>query len=97
MLSEFGLETNRANQLVVDSRLRTADPCIYAFGDCALARWAGQDTHLPARAHVPHQQASFFCTALGARICETAETNQDFEFRDYGSLVSIGHNRVKLH
>lgn len=93
MLSELGLETNRANQLVVDSRLRTTDPCIYAFGDCAQAPWVGQNTNLPARAQVAHQQASFLFETLGARIRGTAEPSRDFAFRDYGSLVSIGHTR----
>jgi len=37
-----GLETNRANQLVVGPTLQTTrDPDIFAFGDCAAAPWLG--------------------------------------------------------
>ena len=35
-----GLETNRANQLLVTTQLQTTrDPNIYAFGDCAACPW----------------------------------------------------------
>src|SRR5690606_25637170 len=35
----FGLETNRANQFVVDDRLCTSAPDVYALGDCAACPW----------------------------------------------------------
>ncbi|MBB5215379.1 NAD(P)/FAD-dependent oxidoreductase [Parapusillimonas granuli] len=93
MLGELGLETNRVNQLVVDAQLRTADPRIYAFGDCAQAPWIGQNSNLPARAQVAHQQAAFLYDAMSARIRGAPAPSRGFAFRDYGSLVSIGHNR----
>lgn len=36
-LAQLGLEFNSLNQIVVDDCLRTADPAIYALGDCAAA------------------------------------------------------------
>ncbi len=93
LLSTLGLETNRLHQIVVDERLRTADPDIYAIGDCAQAPWKGEDRSLPARAQVAHQQASFLRSVLRARIKGVAEPMDSFRFRDYGSLVSVGHTR----
>jgi len=96
LLKELGLEVNRLNQLVVDEGLRTGDPCIYALGDCAQAPWVGEDRPLPARAQVAHQQASFLLDTLEQRIAGKASRDgatQQFHFKDYGSLVSVGHNR----
>jgi NADH dehydrogenase len=128
LLKELGLEANRLNQLVVDAGLRTADPCIYAMGDCAQAPWIGEDRPLPARAQVAHQQASFLLATLEQRIAgkglakdeaRSGQAGQEdmqvgrgslggqsgeagagrprpgrrFHFKDYGSLVSVGHNR----
>ncbi len=92
-LSRLGLETNRINQLVVDSSLRTGDSSIYALGDCAQAPWLGEDHPLPARAQVAHQQAGFLMDTLRARINGEDPGTREFRFRDYGSLVSVGHSR----
>src|SRR3954469_19309079 len=46
-----GLETNRANQLVVDETLRTTrDEAIFALGDCAACPRPGSDRPVPPRA-----------------------------------------------
>ncbi|TEA77625.1 NAD(P)/FAD-dependent oxidoreductase [Allopusillimonas ginsengisoli] len=92
-LTTLGLETNRLHQIVVDERMRTADPDIFALGDCAQAPWAGESRSLPARAQVAHQQASFLRPVLRARIKGESEPQEHFRFRDYGSLVSVGHTR----
>lgn len=92
-LAGLGLETNRINQLVVDGSLRTSDPAIYALGDCAQSPWLGEDRPLPARAQVAHQQAGFLMDTLRERIKGQAVAQRTFRFRDYGSLVSVGHSR----
>lgn len=92
-LAELGLQTNRLHQLVVDEGMRTNDPNIFAFGDCAQAPWVGENRALPARAQVAHQQASFLRAVLKARLKGETEPASKFRFRDYGSLVSVGHTR----
>lgn len=92
-LAQLGLETNRIHQLVVDQALRTQDPNVYAMGDCAQAPWPAQGGQLPARAQVAHQQAQYLHGVLAARIRGTALPDEVFRFKDYGSLVSVGHNR----
>ncbi|GAB3538040.1 FAD-dependent oxidoreductase [Noviherbaspirillum agri] len=90
LLAQLGLETNRVNQLVVDASLRTNDPAVYAFGDCAAAPWGDEGKTLPARAQVAHQQASFLVPMLAERIQGRPVTPRRFQFHDRGSLVSIG-------
>ena len=64
-----GLETNRANQLVVTPTLQTTrDPNIFALGDCASAPWIGKTGNVPPRAQAAHQQASFLFRQLIRRI-----------------------------
>ncbi|MFW7341414.1 NAD(P)/FAD-dependent oxidoreductase [Pollutimonas sp. H1-120] len=95
-LKNLGLEVNRINQVVVDAGLRTSDPDIYAMGDCAQAPWHGSEAQqaLPARAQVAHQQADFLLAAMAKRIRGGADAGErTFRFRDYGSLVSVGHSR----
>lgn len=89
-LTQLGLNTNRVNQLIVDASLRTSDPSVYAFGDCAAAPWGDQGKFLPARAQVAHQQASFLVPILAERIQGKPVKPRAFEFHDRGSLVSIG-------
>jgi NADH dehydrogenase len=84
-----GLETNRANQLVVTPTLQTTrDPDIYALGDCASAPWLGRDGAVPPRAQAAHQQASFLYRQLVNRI--KGKPPAEFQYRDFGSLVSLG-------
>ncbi|HEY9281531.1 MAG TPA: NAD(P)/FAD-dependent oxidoreductase [Eoetvoesiella sp.] len=92
-LKDLGLPTNRINQVIVDSALRTSDAAIYAIGDCAQAPWDKEGEFLPARAQVAHQQASFLIPILAARIEGRDVGEQRFKFKDYGSLVSVGHSR----
>ena len=42
-----GLETNHLNQLLVDQTLATADPAIFAIGDCAACAWFGHAGNVP--------------------------------------------------
>lgn len=83
-----GLETNRINQLVVDSTLKTSDDSIFAMGDCAACVWKGHDGNVPPRAQAAHQQASALCKSLVNRLNGGALV--EFVYHDYGSLVSLG-------
>jgi len=87
----FGLETNRGNQFVVNDRLETSAPDVWALGDCAAAPWKDGKT-VPARAQAAHQQASYLERALIARLHQ-GRINRPFVYRDFGSLVSLGDNK----
>ncbi len=83
-----GLETNRSNQLVVTATLQTTrDERIFAIGDCAACAWKdGQN--VPPRAQAAHQQAQHLLKALRRRIA--GQPVQPWQYRDFGSLVSLG-------
>ena len=90
-LAGLGLETNRANQLVVHQTLQTTkDPDVFALGDCAACPWpqAGPAAVVPPRAQVAHQQASLLVKTMRARL--DGKPLPPFRFHDYGSLVSLG-------
>ncbi len=87
----LGLQLNRNNQFVVDQRLQTSVPGIYAIGDCAACDWHdGQN--VPARAQAAHQQADYLCGVLANPAAATS-TTRPYVYRDFGSLVSLGENR----
>jgi NADH dehydrogenase len=65
---------------------------IFAIGDCAACPWpeSGREgAILPPRAQVAHQQASLLVRTIKARL--DGAPLPDFHFRDFGSLVSLGH------
>jgi len=82
-----GLETNRANQLVVKPNLQTTeDDNIFAIGDCSsLIQPDGKP--VPPRAQAAHQQASHLYKVLIA--ISKGKPTPDFVYRDKGSLVSL--------
>ena len=83
-----GLETNRINQLLVRPTLQTTlDDDIFAFGDCAACPQPGSDRNVPPRAQAAHQQASLLAKSLKARL--EGNPLATYEYRDYGSLVSL--------
>lgn len=92
-LARLGLPVNRINQLIADRCLRTPDPHILALGDCAQVPWDEEGRFLPARAQVAHQQASYLRKRLAALIQGQSVDDTPFVFKDYGSLVSVGHSR----
>lgn len=92
-LTTLGLETNHINQLIVNERLETADPHIYAIGDCTQAPWVGENTFLPARAQVAHQQASYLYRVFNKKIQGNHQVVPPFKYKDYGSLVAVGHSK----
>lgn len=88
-LRDFGgLESNRLNQLVVRPSLQTTlDDRIFAFGDCAAAPWLGTDRIVPPRAQAAHQQGTHLAREL--RRFLAGEPVRPFQYRDFGSLVSL--------
>ena len=83
-----GLETNRINQLVVRPTLQTTrDDDVFALGDCASCPWPGHGT-VPPRAQAAHQQATHLYRQIRRRLA--GKPLQDYAYRDFGSLVSLG-------
>jgi NADH dehydrogenase len=85
-----GLETNRLNQLVVLPTLQsTRDPNIFAIGDCAACPWPGHQQPVPPRAQAAHQQATHMLKQMRRRL--TGKPLLAWRYRDFGSLVALGH------
>ena len=94
MLAGFdGLETNRANQLIVEpSLLVKGDQNIFALGDCAGCRIKGpngEEQWVPPRAQSAHQMASLVAKNISHLI--KTEPLEAFIYKDRGSLVSLSH------
>ncbi|MCO4861691.1 NAD(P)/FAD-dependent oxidoreductase [Cupriavidus sp. WGlv3] len=90
VLASLGLPVSRQGQLVVGPTLQSeGDPDIFAFGDCASCPWPEKQTSVPPRAQAAHQQATFLYQALCARLA--GRPLPQFAFKDFGSLVSLGH------
>jgi NADH dehydrogenase len=85
-----GLEVSRSNQLVVRPTLQTTkDDSIFAMGDCAYYLPEGASEPIPPRAQAAHQEASHIFKQIKALLSGAALT--PFVYRDFGSLVSLGH------
>lgn len=85
-----GLEVSRSNQLVVTPTLQTTlDPDIFSFGDCAWLVPPGETHAIPPRAQAAHQQSSHLIKQMQLRL--KGEPLKPFVYRDFGSLVSLGH------
>ena len=85
-----GLEVSRSNQLVVRPTLQTTkDDDIFAMGDCAYYVPAGETASIPPRAQAAHQEATHVFKQIKARLSGGELTT--FVYRDFGSLVSLGH------
>ena len=85
-----GLETTRANQLVVTPTLQTTrDERIFAIGDCAYFLPEGATRPVPPRAQSAHQMA----TTVFRNSCALIKGRplKQFVYKDQGSLVSLSH------
>ena len=90
VLATLGLETDRIGRLLVKPTLETTrDPAIYALGDCAACPWL-EGRQVPPRAQAAHQQASHLLALLKARVAGR-KAERAFRYRDFGSLISLGH------
>ncbi|MFB6421918.1 MAG: NAD(P)/FAD-dependent oxidoreductase [Candidatus Malihini olakiniferum] len=82
-----GLETNRINQLVVESTLQTTrDSNIYAIGDCA-ACLQPSGSFVPPRAQAAHQMATRCYHNILAQL--NKQPLKPYVYKDHGSLVSL--------
>jgi NADH dehydrogenase len=85
-----GLEVSRSGQLVVRPSLQTTrDDDIFAMGDCAYLVPEGEMQSVPPRAQAAHQQATHLSRQLTRRLA--GHPPAPFVYRDFGSLVSLGH------
>lgn len=85
-LATLGLETNRANQLVVNRNLQTSDPAVFAIGDCSsMLQENGRP--VPPRAQAAHQQATHMYKLIMAQM--NGKPLPEYTYRDHGSLVSL--------
>ena len=86
-----GLEVNKINQIVVRQTLQSvADDNIFALGDCAACPWLGHGGNVPPRAQAAHQQAALLFKTMKRRIAGKTKL-PEYVYRDYGSLVNLGH------
>jgi NADH dehydrogenase len=60
---------------------------VFALGDCAACPWPGRGT-VPPRAQAAHQQATHLYRQIRRRLA--GKPLQDYTYRDFGSLVSLG-------
>ena len=82
-----GLETNRANQIVVTEQLTSVtDADIYALGDCAHCVMPS-GLKVPPRAQSAHQMASHIFKNF--KLLDDNKPQEDYNYVDYGSLVSL--------
>lgn len=86
LLTELGLETNRANQLLVSPTLITGDPRVFALGDCCACP-DGHGKTVPPRAQSAGQMA--VTVAKNIEHMLAGEALEPFIYRDRGSLVSL--------
>lgn len=85
-----GLEVNKINQLIVKPTLQTTrDNNIFAMGDCAYCLQTENGKPVPPRAQAAHQQADFLAKALKKFILK--EPLPTYQYKDYGSLISLSH------
>lgn len=85
-----GLETNHLNQLVVNRNLQTTrDTYIFAMGDCAACPLDDLGNMVPPRAQAAHQEASILAKTIARGLKDKPPL--DYHYRDYGSLVALGH------
>jgi len=91
-LSSLGLPTAKGGQVQVDSHLRVSGvPAVYALGDCA-ACLDGNGKPVPPRAQAAHQQADYLVQTFVRASRGKPPPHLPYTYRDYGSLVSIGHS-----
>jgi NADH dehydrogenase len=92
MLGKLGLQTARGGGLDVDSHLRVKGAkAIWSLGDCAVCI-DGNGLPVPPRAQAAHQQADYLVTTFLRMDKGQPALTAPYEYRDYGSLVSVGQN-----
>lgn len=85
-----GLEVSRLNTLVVRQTLQTTkDDDIFAIGDACYLVPDGDTNPIGPRAQAAHQESSHLVKQIQRKL--KGEPLQPFVYRDFGSLVSLGH------
>lgn len=85
------LEKTRGGQVLVKPSLQsTRDPAIFALGDCASLTLPGHERPLAPTAQVARQEALHLSKHLPAWLEHGTEI-PPFTYREYGSVVSLGH------
>ena len=85
-----GLEVSRMNTLVVRPTLQTTkDDNIFAIGDACYLVPEGETVPIGPRAQAAHQESSHLVKQFQRLL--RGEPLQPFKYRDFGSLVSLGH------
>lgn len=85
------LPLNRIKQIIVTPGLQTAgDDNVFALGDCSSYMCPVKGAAVPPRAQVAHQQAVFLAEVLSQSRRNDITDIPAFQYRDYGSLVSLG-------
>jgi NADH dehydrogenase len=90
-LGSLGLPTTKSGAIDVDDRLRAKGvEGVYALGDCAACT-DGSGKPVPPRAQAAHQQADYLLKTFVNMDSGHPPPKDAYVYKDYGSLVSIGH------
>jgi NADH dehydrogenase len=90
-LASLGLPVTKSGAIEVDSQLRVKGvDGVYALGDCA-ACLDGAGKPVPPRAQAAHQQADYLVKTFVNLDKGRPPPAGPYLYKDYGSLVSIGH------
>jgi len=90
-LSSLGLPTTKGGAIEVDGHLRVKGvEGVYALGDCAACT-DRDGKPVPPRAQAAHQQADFLVKTFMNVASGRPPQKDAYVYKDYGSLVSIGH------
>ncbi len=90
-LASLGLPVTKGSAIEVDGHLRVKGvEGVYALGDCA-ACVDGSGKPVPPRAQAAHQQADYLLKTFMNMAAGHPPPKHPYVYKDYGSLVSIGH------
>jgi NADH dehydrogenase len=90
-LGSLGLPVTKGGAIEVDGHLRVKGvEGVYALGDCA-ACVDGGGKPVPPRAQAAHQQADYLLKTFMNMAAGHPPPTHPYVYKDYGSLVSIGH------
>jgi NADH dehydrogenase len=90
-LGSLGLPVTKGGAIEVDGHLRVKGvEGVYALGDCAACT-DGSGKPVPPRAQAAHQQADYLLKDFVNMASDKPPQKNPYVYKDYGSLVSIGH------
>jgi NADH dehydrogenase len=90
-LSSLGLPTTKGGAIEVDGHLQVKGvEGVYALGDCAACT-DRDGKPVPPRAQAAHQQADYLVKTFVNMASGHPPQKDAYVYKDYGSLVSIGH------